>query len=123
MLGLGVVSWDDVRNKAAWNTLAWFATLVALADGLGRVGFVKWFATAIGAHMAGFSPTLAMILLVAVFFFTHYLFASITAPVTALLPVMLTVGSTVPGLPMPQFTLLLMLTLGVLGILTPYATG
>ena len=120
----GVVTWDDVTaNKQAWNTLAWFATLVALADGLNRVGFVKWFAGLVGGYMTGFSPMTAMILLVAVFFLTHYMFASITAHVTALLPVMLTVGSTVPGLPMPQFTVLLLLTLGIMGILTPYATG
>jgi L-tartrate/succinate antiporter len=37
--------------------------------------------------------------------------------------VMLTVGSTVQGLPMQQFTMLLLLTLGLIGILTPYATG
>ena len=124
MIITGVVTWEDIiANKQAWNTLAWFATLVALAEGLNRVGFVKWFATAVAAHMGGLSPMLAMILLVAVFFFTHYMFASITAHVTALLPVMLTVGSTVPGLPMPQFTMLLLLTLGIMGILTPYATG
>jgi L-tartrate/succinate antiporter len=124
MVVTGVVTWDDITaNKAAWNTLAWFATLVALADGLNRVGFVKWFATAVAGHMSGFSPTLAMVVLVAVFFFTHYMFASITAHVTALLPVMLTVGSTVQGLPMQQFTMLLLLTLGLIGILTPYATG
>ena len=124
MILTGVVTWDDIlANKQAWNTLAWFATLVALADGLNRVGFVKWFATAIAGHMTGFSPTLAMVVLVVVFFFTHYMFASITAHVTALLPVMLTVGSTVQGLPMQQFTMLLLLTLGLIGILTPYATG
>jgi L-tartrate/succinate antiporter len=124
MILTGVVTWDDIlANKQAWNTLAWFATLVALADGLNRVGFVKWFATAVAGHMSGFSPTLAMVVLVAVFFFTHYMFASITAHVTALLPVMLTVGSTVQGLPMQQFTMLLLLTLGLIGILTPYATG
>jgi L-tartrate/succinate antiporter len=40
-----IVTWDDIlSNKSAWNTLVWFATLVALADGLARVGFVKWFA-------------------------------------------------------------------------------
>ena len=45
MLLTNVVTWDDItKNSAAWNTLAWFATLVALADGLTRVGFVKWFA-------------------------------------------------------------------------------
>jgi L-tartrate/succinate antiporter len=124
MLVLNVVSWEDiVRNAPAWNTLAWFATLVALADGLNRVGFVKWFADAVGAHMGGFSPFTAMILLVLVFYFTHYLFASITAHVTALLPVMLGVGASIPGIDMREYALLLCLTLGIMGVLTPFATG
>ncbi len=124
MLVLNVVTWDDiVKNSAAWNTLAWFATLVALADGLNRVGFVKWFAESIAGQMGGLSPFVAMIGLVIVFYVTHYLFASITAHVTAMLPVMLAVGMAVPGMDMPQFALLLCLTLGIMGILTPYATG
>lgn len=124
MLVTAVMSWDDViANKAAWNTLAWFATLVALAGGLSKVGFVKWFADGVASSMVGFTPFTAMIVLVLVFFFTHYLFASITAHVTALLPVMLAVGTTIPGLDMTQFALLLCLTLGIMGILTPYATG
>jgi L-tartrate/succinate antiporter len=112
-----------ITNKAAWNTLAWFATLVALADGLSKVGFVKWFADAVAAHMGGFSPMTAMIGLILVFFFTHYLFASVTAHTTAMLPVMLAVGSTIPGMNMLQFALSLAFTLGLMGILTPYATG
>jgi L-tartrate/succinate antiporter len=124
MLLTRVVTWDDITgNKAAWNTLAWFATLVALADGLNRVGFVKWFADGVAASMVGYPPFVAMVVLVLVFYFTHYLFASITAHVTALLPVMLAVGTTVPGLDMAQFSLLLCLTLGIMGMLTPYATG
>ncbi|MCC6608958.1 MAG: anion permease [Burkholderiales bacterium] len=124
MLVAGVVTWEDVTaNKQAWNTLAWFATLVALADGLNRVGFVKWLADVIAGHMAGVPPIAAMIVLVLVFYFLHYMFASVTAHVTALLPVMLTVGSTVPGMPMQQFAGALLLTLGIMGILTPYATG
>jgi hypothetical protein len=32
--GPGIVTWDDVlANKPAWNVLAWFASLVVLADG------------------------------------------------------------------------------------------
>lgn len=124
MVILKVVSWDDIlANKQAWNTLVWFATLVALADGLNKVGFVKWFAETIGAQMTGFSPTMAMLVLVAVFFFTHYLFASITAHVTAMLPVMLAVAMGIPGIDIRTFALLLALTLGIMGILTPYATG
>jgi len=84
---------------------------------------VKWFADTVGAQMAGFSPMMAMLLLVAVFYFTHYLFASITAHVTAMLPVMLAVGMGVPGMDMRMFALLLVMTLGIMGILTPYATG
>jgi L-tartrate/succinate antiporter len=124
MVMLRVVSWDDIlANKAAWNTLVWFATLVALAGGLAKVGFVKWFADTVGTQMAGFSPMVAMLLLLAVFYFTHYLFASITAHVTAMLPVMLAVGMGVPGMDMRMFALLLVMTLGIMGILTPYATG
>jgi len=124
MLMTRVVSWDQMMaNKSAWNTLAWFATLVALAEGLSRVGFVKWFASQVAAGMVGYSPLVAMIALVLVFFFSHYLFASVTAHVTAMLPVMLAVGATIPGLDMAQFALLLCLTLGIMGMLTPYATG
>ena len=32
-----VVTWDDIIGyKQAWNVFAWFATLVTLADGLGK---------------------------------------------------------------------------------------
>ena len=124
MLLTKVVTWDDMlANKQAWNTLAWFATLVALADGLSRTGFVKWFADTIAAHMGGFSPTIAAVVLVLVFYFTHYLFASVTAHTTAMLPVMLAVGSGIQGMPMEPFALMLALTLGIMGILTPYGTG
>jgi L-tartrate/succinate antiporter len=124
MLMLKVVSWSDITaNKVAWNTLAWFATLVALADGLNRTGFVKWFADSVAAHMGGFTPVAAMVVLVTVFYLAHYLFASITAHVTAMLPVFLAVGATIPGMNMPHYALLLSLTLGLMGIFTPYSTG
>ena len=124
MLLLSVVTWNDiVKNSAAWNTLVWFATLVALADGLARVGFVKWFADSAGVHVTGLSPFVAMILLVVVFYFAHYLFASVTAHTTAMLPVMLAVGATIPGMNVSELALLLCLTLGIMGVLTPFATG
>jgi L-tartrate/succinate antiporter len=120
----GVVAWGDVlANRQAWNTLVWFATLVALAGGLAQVGFVAWFAAKVGGLVAGVSPTMALVALVIVFYLAHYVFASVTAHVTALLPVMLTVGTAVPGMDMKALTLCLCLTLGIMGILTPYATG
>lgn len=124
MLLTRIVTWNEMlANSAAWNTLTWFATLIPMADGLNRVGFVKWFAESIAGHMVGFSPTATMVVLVLVFFFSHYMFASVTAHVTALVPVMLTVGMAIPGLNMVHFALLMCVTLGTMGIITPFATG
>jgi L-tartrate/succinate antiporter len=119
-----IVSWDDIlSNKQAWSTLVWFATLIALADGLNRTGFVSWFAQSVSAHMGGFSPTIAMVVLVCVYFFSHYLFASITAHTTAMLPVMLAVGGAIPGMPMQALAQMLVLSGGIMSVLTPYAGG
>jgi L-tartrate/succinate antiporter len=124
MLLTNVVTWEDItKNSAAWNTLAWFATLVALADGLTRVGFIKWFAEAVANHMSGFSPLNAIMLLLVINFFSHYMFASVTAHVTAMLPVLLAVGSTIPDMNMGHLAQLLCLQLGIMGIITPYGTG
>jgi L-tartrate/succinate antiporter len=124
MLLLGVLTWDDVlKNSGAWNTLVWFATLVALAAGLGRVGFIGWFAQSVCQHVAGLAPLTALLLLLTVFYFSHYAFASITAHVTAMLPVLLAVALSLPGLPLAPTAMLLCLALGLMGVLTPYASG
>jgi L-tartrate/succinate antiporter len=124
MILTGVVTWNDViGNKQAWNVLVWFGTLVTLAEGLNRVGFLKWVSEAVARSVTGVPVMTMVILLVAFFFLVHYMFASITAHVTGLLPVMLTTGMAVPGMPVKMFAMLLCYTLGIMGILTPYATG
>jgi L-tartrate/succinate antiporter len=124
MLLTRIVSWDDVlTNKQAWATLVWFATLIPLAEGLNRTGFVSWFATSVAGDIAGVAPTLGMIVLVFAYFLSHYLFASVTAHTTAMLPVMLAVGAAVPGRPVRKFSLMLILCGGIMGILTPYGGG
>ncbi len=124
LLITGVIKWSDMTSyKDAWNTLAWFATLVALADGLARVGFIKWFAETVGAQLGGMTPVMAIIVLALVNHFVHYLFASVTAHVTAVLPVLLAVGASIPGMPVEKMALLLCLQLGIMGIITPYGTG
>jgi L-tartrate/succinate antiporter len=124
MLVCGVVTWDDMaKNHSAWTTLMLLATLVTLADGLSRAGFVKWFAEFVAAHVGGYSPTLILALLVAIYFFSHYLFASLTAHTTAMMPLMLAAGMGIEGLPAPTLAMALALTTGIMGVITPYATG
>jgi L-tartrate/succinate antiporter len=56
-------------------------------------------------------------------FFAHHMFASITPQVTTILPLLLTVGSTIPDMNMQHLALLLWLQLGIMGIVTPDGTG
>jgi L-tartrate/succinate antiporter len=124
MLICRVVTWDDIiAHKQAWNVLAWFATLVVLADGLNKVGFVAWIGKTTAAFTAGHPAMLVMVFLVSLFFFIHYMFAGLTAHTTAVLPVVLAAGMSIPGLPMRDFIMLLGYSLGIMGVLTPYATG
>jgi L-tartrate/succinate antiporter len=122
MLITRVLTWNDIAgHKRAWTTFAWLGALIALCDGLNRVGFVKWFADSIAEHMHGFSPHLAMLILLALFFVAHYVFASVDAYTTALLPVILLTGAAIPGIPVKEFALLLCMELGIMGVITPFA--
>ena len=123
MLGSGVVEWDDILgSKGAWNVLVWFATLVALAEGLNRVGFVGWAAKASPRGSSAFPPCRAR------------------DPGRVLLPRALHVrepdrprrsgaarrardGDGGAGTARGPFALLLVYSLGLMGVLSPYATG
>lgn len=124
MIIFRVIDWNDfISNKAGWNVFVFLASLISLADGLRIVGFLKWFATATTTVLSGLPLFWTMILLVVVFFYAHYMFGSISAHTSALLPVFLAAAMTVPGMPLKPMAMLFCYTLGIMGILTPYATG
>jgi L-tartrate/succinate antiporter len=124
MVVLRIVSWDDVlANKQAWNVLVWFATLVTLAGGLAQVKFVEWLGKTLAPRFQGIPVLAAIVFVTGAYFFLHYLFASTTAHTTALFPVFLTVALKLPGLSPKGWALMLAYPLGLIGILTPYATG
>ena len=119
-----VVEWSDIAaNKQAWSVLVWFATLVAMADGLNSVGFLQWFANRTVASVTQIPPVAIMVSVVIVFFLIHYLFASSTAHTAAVLPVFLAAMVAFPSVPIRPVTLMLVYSLGLMGVITPYATG
>jgi L-tartrate/succinate antiporter len=125
MVLTGIISWEDViTNKGAWNVLTWFATLVAMAAGLKQTGVLAWVGEMISANLTGMAPATVVVLLVVLFFVLHYFFASTTAHTTALLPLfMATAAPLVPPEMLPKIALMLAGSLGLMGIITPYATG
>ena len=124
MVACDVISWDDVvGHSVAWNVLVWFATLVTLAGGLAETGFVEWLARTVAPSVAGLPLSAAIVAIVASFFFLHYFFASITAHTASLLPVFLGIAVAIPGLSATRWALLLGYSLGLMGVLTTYASG
>jgi len=124
MVLVRVLDWDDVAgNRAAWDTLLYFGTLLTLADGLNRLGIITWAAHGVSSLLTGSSPLLAIIVLVSFFFLIHYMFASLTAHTTAVLPALLSAGAVLPGMPVPVLASLLVYSIGLMGVITPYATG
>ena len=120
-----VITWEDViTNKGAINVFIWFATLVAMASGLKQVGYLKWAAGLISSWLTGLDPVTISIVLLILFFLFHYLFASVTAHVVALLPLFLGIAiNLLPADMIQPLALLLVGSLGLMGIITPYATG
>jgi anion transporter len=114
---------DIVAEKTAWEVFFYFTSLLTLSSGLNEIGFIKWVAEGFAKPLGGVSATMAMILLLALFFWIHYFFSSITAHVAAVLPVVLAVGTAIPGVSVPTLTMLCCYSLGLMGVISPYATG
>jgi L-tartrate/succinate antiporter len=124
LLITGVVEFADiVAEKSAWEIFFYFTSLLTLASGLNEIGFIKWVAEGFAKPLTSMSPTMAMILLVSLFFWIHYFFSSITSHAAAMLPVVLAVGTGIPGVSVPTLTLLCIYSLGLMGVISPYATG
>jgi DASS family divalent anion:Na+ symporter len=72
----GVLTWDDLlRERDAWNTMIWFATLLMMAGFLTEFGLMKWFNGTVGGMFAGRSWMPTLLGLALIYFYTHYFFA------------------------------------------------
>ena len=123
MLLTGVIRWDEVlAEKGAWDALFWFGGLVMMASYLNTLGFMKWFATTVGNSLTGWMWISALIILMLVYFYSHYGFASTSAHVTAMFPAFLAVAvalKTPPYLAALTFGFFSALNAGI----THYGTG
>ena len=125
LLLTGVLTWDDVlQEKGAWDTIVWFAALVMMATFLNKLGLIKWFSDLMGQQIQGMglSWVVGCALLALVYIYSHYMFASGTAHVTAMLGAFYAVGLHL-GAPPMLFALVLAASTGIMMSLTHYASG
>jgi DASS family divalent anion:Na+ symporter len=125
LLVTGVLSWEDVlKEKSAWDTVVWFSALVMMATFLNELGLVQWFSSVVENNIAdlGFGWGTSVVILVAVYFYVHYFFASTTAHITAMFAAFYVAGLAL-GAPPLFLGLLLAGASSLMMSLTHYATG
>ena len=93
MLWTNTLTWDDViQDKAAWDAMIWMGSLVCLAGFLTKFGLIALFSKAISASIVGIPWLVSLLILLIVYTYTHYFFASTSAHVTAMYAAFLTVA-------------------------------
>ena len=123
----GTLDWDDVLSeKSAWDTLIWFGALVMLAEQLNKLGVIAWGAAAMNDAIvaSGMGWMAVGTVLLLAFVFSHYLFASTTAHISAMMLAFLVVGAQLlPGAYLVPFLLMMTAGSSIMMTLTHYATG
>jgi DASS family divalent anion:Na+ symporter len=119
----GVLTWDDIkREHEAWDTLVWFSTLVMIANFLTQFGLTEWISHHIHYFLSGMHWAAVWPLLILIYFYSHYFFASNTAHAASMLPALLTVGI---ALQIPPYLIAFSLAFcsSLFACLTHYGTG
>jgi DASS family divalent anion:Na+ symporter len=81
----GVLNWEDlIAERPAWSVFIWYGGLLRMAEGLGQTGLTKKFAESAASLTLGWKWWLALAVLLLIYFYAHYGFASITAHATAM---------------------------------------
>lgn len=123
LLLTSVLNWEDVKSeKGAWDTIVWFSSLVMMGSYLNSLGFIGWFGNLIGGRLGMLSWQWAFPLIILVYSYCHYMFASATAQVAAMYAVFLTVGVSV-GVPGTMLAIFLGAAATLMGGLTHYGHG
>ncbi|KAL6202790.1 hypothetical protein ACLB2K_026495 [Fragaria x ananassa] len=125
LLVTGVVTWKEcLAESVAWDTLTWFAALIAMAGYLNKYGLISWFSETVvkfvGGLGLGWQPAFGILVLL--YFYSHYFFASGAAHIGAMFTAFLSVASAL-GTP-PYFAAMVLSFLSnLMGGLTHYGIG
>lgn len=125
LLLTGVLSWDDIlKNKGAWDTITWFSALVMMASFLGKLGLVSWLAHTVGSGIDNFGLgwVLSILILLLIYVYSHYFFASTTAHITAMFSAFFIAGIALQA-PTVLWALILAFSSSIMMSITHYGTG
>ena len=125
LLVTGVVTWKEcLAEGPAWDTLTWFAALIAMAAYLNTFGLIPWFSAGVVKSVSalGLAWQPAFVIVTLLYFYSHYLFASSAAHIGAMYTAFLSV-LVACGAPAVPSALILGYFSNLMGCLTHYGIG
>ncbi len=75
---------DMIREHNAWGVFVWYGGIIRMGEALNDFGVMKAFATSVAGMFAGWHWPAMMALIVVIYFYVHYLFASVTTHLVSL---------------------------------------
>lgn len=102
--------------------LLWIAVLYMMATALSQYGFIAWISEVIASSLGGMNWVVALVVLVLIYFFSHYFFASATAHISAMYLAFLGAAIAI-GAPPLMAALVLAYTSNLFSSLTQYSGG
>lgn len=85
LLSTGVLTWDDVlKEHNAWHTFVWLTILLMMSNFLTEFGMMSWLSNHLQSLISTLPWILALGIVLLIYFYSHYSFASITAHIGAL---------------------------------------
>lgn len=123
LLIFGVLTTKNLLSETgAWNVLIWLSILVFMAGELSEMGLIKWLSKSIASGLHGMNWVAVLAILMVIYFYAHYLFASATAHVTALYAPFVGVAISA-GAPAMLAAMLLAFCSAIMASTTHYANG
>ena len=96
-----ILTWEAaLSERSAWDVFIWYGGLMTMGEALNNTGSMTAFATWVGSWFIGVPWFTVLLLTLAIYFYAHYAFASITTHVLALFPAfaVMLIGVGVPPL-------------------------
>ena len=119
----GVLAWEHVSHEhEAWTTFVWFAVLLMMATELAELGITSWFGDVVTAAIGDVGWVQGFVVLSLAYFYSHYLFASNTAHISAMYAPFLVVALAL-GTPPFLAAIVLAFFSNLYGTLTHYAAA
>lgn len=82
-----ILTWDTaLSERSAWDVFVWYGGLMTMGEALNNTGSTTIFAAWVGGWFGGMTWFPVLLITLAIYFYAHYAFASITTHVLAMFP-------------------------------------